>query len=95
MVKQRQDSIEAYTQANRLDLVEQEENEIEIIKEFLPKSLSEAEVTKAIADSIEAVDAKSIKDMGSVMAKLREDFPGQIDFGKASGILKQALTAKN
>jgi len=94
MVKQRQDSIEAYTQANRLDLVEQEEIEIEIIKDFLPKELSQAEVTAAIAESIKTVDAKSIKDMGAVMAKLREDFPGQIDFGKASGIVKQALTSQ-
>ncbi|MGB0843469.1 MAG: GatB/YqeY domain-containing protein [Alphaproteobacteria bacterium] len=95
MVKQRQDSIQAYTQADRQDLADQEANEIEIIQAFLPKSLSDEEVQTAIDTSIETVEATSIKDMGKVMAQLRERFPGQIDFGKASGLIKQALNAKS
>lgn len=95
MVKQRQDSIVAYNQADRTDLADQEAAEIEIIQEFLPKALSDQEVTDAIDEAIATVDAKSIKDMGAVMARLREQYPGQIDFGKASGVLKQALNAQN
>jgi len=91
MIKQRRDSIEAYTQGGRDELAEQEAHEIEVIERFLPEQLGDEEMTAAVNSAIEAVGAESLKEMGAVMAKLREDFAGQMDFGKASGIVKERL----
>ena len=91
MVKQREESLAIYTQAGREDLAIVEREEIAIISEFLPKALSEAEVDGAIRAAIAKTGAAGAKDMGKVIASLKADYPGRIDFGKASGKVKAAL----
>lgn len=93
MIKQRLDSIEQYKRGNRDDLVRQEQEEIEIIKRFLPKQMSEAEVTAAIDQVVRDVGAGCIKDMGKTMAALKERYAGQMDFTKAAQMVKQRLSA--
>ena len=91
MVKQREESAGIYEQAGRPELATAEREEIAILSEFLPKSLSEAEVEAAIRDAIAKTGAAGGKDMGKVIAQLKADYPGQIDFGKASAKVKAAL----
>jgi uncharacterized protein len=91
MVKQRQDSITAYDQGNRPELAQQEREEMEIIQSYMPKQLSEDETKSAIQGVIAAVGATSVKDMGKVMAELKIKFSGQIDMGKAGGVVKLLL----
>jgi uncharacterized protein YqeY len=91
MIKQRQDSIEAYAKGNRPDLVDIEQAEIAVIEGYLPKQMSEPEVKSAIASTIAELGAAGIKDMGKVIAKLKEKHAGQMDFGKASPLVKSAL----
>ncbi|MBK18483.1 MAG: glutamyl-tRNA amidotransferase [Rhodospirillaceae bacterium] len=91
MVKQRQESIKMYEQGGRPELAKQEADEIVIIQEFLPEQLSEEEIAAIVNAAIEELGAESLKDMGRMMAHLRENHAGSMDFGKASGILKQRL----
>lgn len=91
MVKQREESFAVYAQAGRTDLATVEKEEIDILNEFLPKPLSEAEVDAAIKAAIAATGAEGPKDMGKVIAQLKADYPGRIDFGKAAGKVKAAL----
>ena len=91
MVKQREESLAIYTEAGRADLATVEKEEIDILNEFLPKGLSDAEVDAAIQAAIQKTGAQGGKDMGKVIASLKADFPGRIDFGKASGKVKAAL----
>jgi len=91
MVKQREESLAIYTQAGRTDLATVEKEEIDILNEFLPKGLTEAEVEEAIKAAIAKIGAAGAKDMGKVIASLKADYPGRIDFGKASGKVKAAL----
>lgn len=91
MVKQREESFAIYAEAGRTDLATVEKEEIDILNEFLPKGLSEAEVDEAIRAAIAKTGAESGKDMGKVIASLKADYPGRIDFGKASGKVKAAL----
>lgn len=91
MVKQRRDSITLYESGNRLELAEQEASEITIIEEFLPKQMDEDSITSVVESLIEELGASSLKDMGRTMAALRERFAGQMDFGKASAIIKARL----
>ncbi|MBL8598007.1 MAG: GatB/YqeY domain-containing protein [Devosia sp.] len=91
MVKQREESLAIYTQAGRTDLATVEKEEIDILNEFLPKGLTEAEVEEAIKAAIAKTGAAGAKDMGKVIASLKADYPGRIDFGKASGKVKAAL----
>ena len=91
MIKQRQDSIEAYVKGNREDLADQERAEIVVITHYLPKQMSEDEVKAAIAAAVSELGASGVKDMGKVIARLKEQFTGQMDFGKASGLVKAAL----
>jgi uncharacterized protein len=91
MIKQRRESIALYAQGNRQDLVDQETAEIKVIEEFLPKQLSEKEMAQAVKETIETLGAKTIKDMGRTMAALKERYAGQMDFAKASSIVKQQL----
>jgi uncharacterized protein YqeY len=93
MIKQREDSIQAYEAGKRPELAAAERDEIAIIRDFMPKQMSEAEAKAAIVKVIGELGATSIKDMGKVMAALKERFAGQMDFGKASGAVKEALTA--
>jgi uncharacterized protein YqeY len=91
MVKQRQESARAYEEGGRLELAEKELLEIKVIEEFLPKQLSEAEATAAVAAAIAEVGADSIRDMGKVMAILKGKYTGQMDFGKAGPLVKSKL----
>jgi uncharacterized protein len=91
MVKQREESLGIYTQAGRTDLATVESEEIAIISEFLPQGMSESEVDAAIMAAIAKTGAAGGKDMGKVIASLKADFPGRIDFGKASVKVKAAL----
>ncbi len=91
MVKQREESLAIYTQAGRADLARVEKEEIDILNEFLPKGLTEAEIEEAIKAAIAKTGAAGAKDMGKVIASLKADYPGRIDFGKASGKVKAAL----
>ncbi|HAJ47136.1 MAG TPA: glutamyl-tRNA amidotransferase [Alphaproteobacteria bacterium] len=91
MIKQRQDSIEAYVKGNREDLADQERAEIVVITHYLPKQMSEDEAKAAIAAAVSELGASGVKDMGKVIARLKEQFTGQMDFGKASGLVKAAL----
>jgi uncharacterized protein YqeY len=91
MVKQREESFAVYAQAGRQDLATVEKEEIDILNEFLPKGLSEAEVDAAIKAAIERTGAAGPKDMGKVITALKADYPGRIDFGKAAGKVKAAL----
>jgi uncharacterized protein YqeY len=91
MVRQRHDSIEMYTRGQRPELAKREAEEIEIIERFLPKQMDEADMRAAIDGVIGELGASSVKDMGRVMGTLKERYPGRMDFGKASGIVKEAL----
>jgi len=91
MIKQRQESIEIYDKAGRKELADQERGEIEVIKAYLPQQMSEAEAKAAIAEVIKATGAQSVKDMGKVMAALKQGYAGKMDFGKASGLVKSLL----
>ena len=93
MVKQRRDSIEMYEKGGRLELVEQEREEIAIIEGFLPQQLDDAEIGAAVDQVIAEVGAGGMKDMGNVMGALRDRYAGQMDFGKASALVKEKLGA--
>ncbi|MGZ6022342.1 MAG: GatB/YqeY domain-containing protein [Rhizomicrobium sp.] len=92
MIKQREDSIQAYEAGNRPELAAAERDEIAVIRGFMPRQMSPEEAKAAISKVIADVGAASIKDMGKVMAALKERFAGQMDFGTASGAVKEALT---
>lgn len=91
MVKQRKESISMYEKGGRLELAQEEQKEIEIINNFLPKQLSPEELEQKVKEEIQATNAQGLKDMGKVMATLRDKYAGQMDFGKASAIVKQTL----
>ena len=91
MVKQRQDSITAFDAGGRAELAQAEREEMAIIQTYMPKQMSDDEAKAAIADVIASVGATSVKDMGKVMADLKVKFSGQIDMGKAGGVVKALL----
>jgi uncharacterized protein YqeY len=91
MIKQRQESVELYQKGGRADLVKQEQEEIAIISAYLPKQMSEAEMTAAIEAAIKDTGAAGMKDMGKVIGALRSKYAGQMDMGKASGMVKAKL----
>lgn len=93
MTKQRHESARAYEEGGRLDLAERERGEIEIIEEFLPRQLSEDEVTKAVDAAISDTGAQSIRDMGKVMGALKAKYTGQMDFGTVGPVVKARLCA--
>ena len=90
-VKQRQESIEIYDKAGRRELADRERGEIDIIRGYLPQEMSEPEMKAAIAEIITQIDARGIKDLGKVMAALKQGYAGRMDFGKASGLVKGML----
>jgi len=92
MIKQRQESVELYEKGERPELAAKEREEIAIIAAYLPKQMSETEALAAIAAVIKDVGAASMKDMGKVMAALKERYAGQMDFSKASGTVKGLLS---
>jgi uncharacterized protein YqeY len=92
MIKQRQESAGIYEQAGRAELATQEREEAEIITSYLPKQTNETEIRQAIEAAIAETGAASMKDMGKVIGALKTKYAGQMDFGKASGLVKAALT---
>ena len=93
MIKQRRESITLYEQGNRPELAKQEAEEIAIIETFLPRQFSETEILAAVKAVIAEVGAGGIKDMGRVMALLKERHAGQMDFTRASAVTKAELGA--
>ncbi|WP_111557611.1 GatB/YqeY domain-containing protein [Paracoccus sediminilitoris] len=93
MVKQRQESAKAYEEAGRLELASKEEDEIAVIQEFLPRQMDEAETRAAIDKAITDLGAEGIRDMGRVMAALKERHAGQMDFGAVGPAVKDRLLA--
>ena len=91
MIRQRNESARIYEEAGRLDLAEQERAEIVIIRGYLPRQMSETEVDRAVADAIGATGACSVRDMGKVMAHLKERHTGKMDFARAGAAIKQAF----
>ena len=91
MAKQHRDSITQFKQANRDDLVEVEQKELDIIEEYLPAQLSEDEINSFIEGAISETGADSIKDMGKVMGVLKGQLQGRADMGKVSGLIKSRL----
>ena len=94
MIKQRQESAELYEKGRRPELAAQERAEIEIIASYMPKQMSDAEAGAAIAAIVHEINAQSMKDMGRVMAALKERFAGSMDLGKASAKIKELLSGK-
>lgn len=91
MIRQRRESISAYEQGGRIDLAAAEQEEIEIISEFLPKQFTDAEIKTAVDETIEKLGADGLKDMGRTMAELKKNYAGKLDFSKASALVKAAL----
>jgi len=91
LVKQRREAIELYQQGKRPELAQKEQEEIAVIESFLPKQLSDAEAEAAIKSAIAATGAQTVKDMGRVMAALKEKYAGQLDLSKAGGMVKKLL----
>lgn len=93
MIKQRRDSIALYQQANRPELVAQEEGEIAVIERFMPRQLDAAGMAEAVAKAIAATGAKGLKELGGVMGWLKQNYAGQMDFAKAAELAKKTLGA--
>ena len=91
MVKQREESAKAFDDGGRPELAAKEREEIAIIRDFMPKQMDEAETEAAIRAAVAETGAASVKDMGKVIARLREQYAGRMDFGKASGLVKGLL----
>jgi len=92
MIKQRQESKEMYEKGGRPELAAQESEEIAVITAYLPRQMSQAEIEAAIATAIKETGAAGMKDMGKVIGALRAGYAGQMDFGKASALVKAALS---
>ncbi|MEE8443782.1 MAG: GatB/YqeY domain-containing protein [Alphaproteobacteria bacterium] len=92
MIKQRRESIEMFEQGGRHELAGKEAGEIAIIEDFLPRQMDQAEIEEAVKSVIAESEASSLKDMGKVMAALRADYAGRMDFGKAGALTKTLLS---
>ena len=94
MIKQRSESIEVYKKNNRVDLLEIEENEVNVLSVYLPKQLSEEETRNICKQIIEKTEANSIKEMGKVMGELKKNYSDTIDFSRAGALIKDLLSNK-
>jgi uncharacterized protein YqeY len=92
MIKQRNESVVLYEKGNRADLADKEKAEIGVIERFLPKQMDDDAVEAAVRDAVTTAGAKTVKDMGGVMAALKAKYAGQMDFAKASAAVKKALS---
>ncbi len=92
MIKQRRESISLYEKGGRMELAQQEAEEIAVIEEFLPEQMSDEEMAAVISAVLGDVGATSLKDMGKAMAALKENHPGTMDFSKASAMVKERLS---
>lgn len=93
MIKQRKESAEIYKESDRSDLEKKENDEIEIIEQYMPSQINDDEIDKLINEIIDETGSSNIKDMGKVMTILKEKYSGQMDFGKASLIVKEKLNS--
>tara|TARA_Y100001970_G_C13699706_1_gene586575 strand:- start:171 stop:623 length:453 start_codon:yes stop_codon:yes gene_type:complete len=93
MVKQRLESADIYKKNNRLELANKEEEEIAVIREFLPKQLTEQEIREIIMIVVEETNSSSIRDMGKIMGVLKSKYAGQLDFALAGKLLKDQLSS--
>ncbi len=91
MIKQREESAKIYEEGNRIELADQEREEMEIIREFLPKQMGDEEVREACEKVVAEVGGESLRDMGKCMNALKEAYPGKMDAGQASKIVKELL----
>ena len=91
MVKQRRESADTYEKGGRPELAAQERAEIAVIEEFLPRQMGEGDIRAAVTGVVQELGAKSIKDMGPAMAELKKRYAGQMDFAKASALLRELL----
>lgn len=91
MVKQRRESIEMYVKGSRQDLADREADEIDVIRRFLPEQMGDSAISEAVEEVIGELGAGSLKEMGKVMAALRERYAGRMDFAKASSVAKEKL----
>lgn len=91
MIKQREESAKIYDEAGRAELAENEREEIAIIAAFLPEQMSDDEIQAACSETIAEINAEGLRDMGKVMAALKEKYAGQMDFSKASSFVKDLL----
>lgn len=92
MIKQRKDSVVIYEEAGRLELAQQELEEMKIISEFQPRQMSDDEIETTVINVIKKNEASGLKDLGKVMATLKDDYAGQMDFSKASAVARSALS---
>lgn len=93
MIKQRNESVVLYEKGGRPELADKEKAEIAVIERFLPKQMDDAAVAAAVAEAMASTGAKTVKDMGGVMAALKAKYAGQMDFAKASAAVKKALSS--
>lgn len=91
MVKQREESAKIYDENNRHELAEQERSEIAVIRGFMPTALTQDEMQDAVAKAVKELDATGLKDMGKIMGRLKSDYAGRMDMGKAGALVKQHL----
>lgn len=91
MIKQRQESALTYREANRDDLADREEAEIEVIQQFLPKQMNDTEICEVVDQLIKELNVADIQSMGKVMGALKERYAGQLDMSHASGVVKERL----
>ena len=91
LIKQRNEAAELYTNAGRNELAESESKEIEIINTFMPKMLTKIELDKVIEESISIVEAKSLRDLGKVISKIKEDYTGRCDFADVTQMIRKRL----
>ena len=92
LIKQRQEAVELYDKGGRAELAARERGEIDIISAYLPKQMPDAEAKAAVAEVVKTTGATSMKDMGKVMAALKQRYAGRMDFGKASPVVKGLLS---
>ena len=93
MIKQRQESLDIYTKAGRQDLADKEVQEIGVIKKFLPAQMDEAKIKETVDGLIKELGVSDIRDMGKVMAALKNRYTGQLDMARASGMIKERLAS--
>ena len=91
MVKQREESARMYEEGNRLELAEEEREEIEVIRTFMPQQVGEEQMRQLCAKVVADVGADGLRDMGKCMNELKQRYPGRMDFSKASGVVKTLL----
>ena len=91
MIRQREESAREYEDNGRLELAEEEREEIAVIREFLPAQLDSGEIERACREAVEETDSKGLRDVGRCMNKLKQRYDGKMDFGKASTVVKGLL----